>query len=699
MENSGDADMNQLAQEGELLPSAHPQGNESESGQNEECNSVHNDNDDSDNKNGDNDVYISNTEDKYHNVKFMKCVSVLKEEKKICEDIVKYKQSKSLESDVEFWNTKIEFVDIQILNITNAIECGKLDDNGYIQSLKQSLMFEEGFLKRINQDKQLLPYEIPQLKVRINKRIELIQNELNERKATDESNIETVKEQNQLQQQQHVSDTTNSNQHDLPSVDLNNNEIPLQTNEHDNEHAIPSNENISSDNNEKIIDEQIISTLTERLNEYKSALEYFHLNDLPHQHKDATTKISTITTLLQKAFNGEKITPSTIPHKITPEYISGYSNFEKSSRYKRVIQEKTEQLTELSEDLTKLNESLSKLTRKDSKRIEQSIKQESSDIQNQIDKLNKEIEELKQLSSSQWTPAPLFIQKEKNFKKEITNENISPNLLQVHIGNSTYDKDKVFLDVRISYSGKVQTEKIFQKPDGSFNQAFSFMFEKTEFKFLYRNCLDIKVYRKKTFRDVFKGDATISLADLKNKIEIVTNAEIQLESKRFKPTIEVKIEVRKPCVDTAYGIVTKKYWEIEKVYPEFKMETSQEEMNKLFSKEEIEDPDVIDNLVSLQVLEYKIKEYDGKDNKKDFVCLMENKKKDIEENLGGNMSYECYFNIMNKQFNHDTKLYQFFKQSDINDNNNKSDIVKNRIDMLQKEIKEIESIINNNNNK
>lgn len=692
MENSGDAEMNQLAKGGELLPSVYSQGNE-------ECNSVHNDSSNN-NKNSDNDdVYVSNTEDKYHNVKFMKCVSVLKEEKKICEDIVKYKQSKSLESDVEFWNTKIEFVDIQILNITNAIECGKLDDNGYIQSLKQSLMFEEGFLKRIDQDKQLLPYEIPQLKMRINKRIELIQNELNERKATNE-NIETVKsipEQNQLQQEQHISDNINNNQYDLPSINPNNIELTLPTNEHDNEQVLPSNENISSDNNnnEKQIDEQLISTLTERLNEYKSALEYFHVNDLPHQHKDATTKISTITNLLQKASNGEKISPSTIPHKITPEYISGYSNFEKSSRYKRVIQEKTEQLTELSEDLSKINESISKLTRKDSKRIEQSIKQESSDIQNQIEKLNKEIEELKQLSSSQWTPAPLFIQKEKNFKKEITNENISPNLLQVYIGNSTYDKDKVFLDVRISYSGKVQTEKIFQKPDGSFNQAFSFMFEKTEFKFLYRNCLDIKVYRKKTFRDVFKGDATISLADLKNKIEIVTNAEIQLESKRFKPTIEVKIEVRKPCVDTAYGVVTKKYWEIEKVFPEFKMECSQEEMNKLFSKEEIDDPDVIDNLVTLQVLEYKIKEYDGREDKKDFVCLMENKKKDIEDNLGGNLSYECYFNIMNKQLSHDTKLYQFFKQCCIDD---KSDIVKNRIDILQKEIKEIESIINNSKN-
>ena len=692
MENSGDAEMNQLAKGGELLPSVYSQGNE-------ECNSVHNDSSNN-NKNSDNDdVYVSNTEDKYHNVKFMKCVSVLKEEKKICEDIVKYKQSKSLESDVEFWNTKIEFVDIQILNITNAIECGKLDDNGYIQSLKQSLMFEEGFLKRIDQDKQLLPYEIPQLKMRINKRIKLIQNELNERKATNE-NIETVKsipEQIQLQQEQHISNNINNNQYDLPSINPNNIELTLPTNEHDNEQVLPSNENISSDNNnnEKQIDEQLISTLTERLNEYKSALEYFHVNDLPHQHKDATTKISTITNLLQKATNGEKITPSTIPHKITPEYISGYSNFEKSSRYKRVIQEKTEQLTELSEDLSKINESISKLTRKDSKRIEQSIKQESSDIQNQIEKLNKEIEELKQLSSSQWTPAPLFIQKEKNFKKEITNENISPNLLQVYIGNSTYDKDKVFLDVRISYSGKVQTEKIFQKPDGSFNQAFSFMFEKTEFKFLYRNCLDIKVYRKKTFRDVFKGDATISLADLKNKIEIVTNAEIQLESKRFKPTIEVKIEVRKPCVDTAYGVVTKKYWEIEKVFPEFKMECSQEEMNKLFSKEEIDDPDVIDNLVSLQVLEYKIKEYDGREDKKDFVCLMENKKKDIEDNLGGNLSYECYFNIMNKQLSHDTKLYQFFKQCCIDD---KSNVVKNRIDILQKEIKEIESIINNSKN-
>ena len=118
MENSGDAEMNQLAKGGELLPSVYSQGNE-------ECNSVHNDSSNN-NKNSDNDdVYVSNTEDKYHNVKFMKCVSVLKEEKKICEDIVKYKQSKSLESDVEFWNTKIEFVDIQILNNFTLLEITK----------------------------------------------------------------------------------------------------------------------------------------------------------------------------------------------------------------------------------------------------------------------------------------------------------------------------------------------------------------------------------------------------------------------------------------------------------------------------------------------------------------------------------------------------------------------------------------------
>jgi hypothetical protein len=329
----------------------------------------------------------------------------------------------------------------------------------------------------------------------------------------------------------------------------------------------------------------------------------------------------------------------------------------------------------------------------------------------------------------------LIAKKEKEIKKEIINDKIPLNVLQVHIGNTTYDKDKVYVQITITYSGKVQTHKVQEATKGQFNQVVQFTFDKKEFKALYRNNIDIKIYRKKSIRDVVKGDAVVSLEKLKYKISFTTNAEIQLESKRYKPTIEVKVDVRTPCVDAMVESVKVVNLEVVKVYPEFKVvnasstssastssakstntqsnntqiqtttTTTKASANAIanikLSKAEIENPDIIDNLITIQVIDYKINEYTEKIQKiegrtpkelREFMVKLKVKKTKLEESLGNDISPADYLNGIKHQLDHDKALYIHFNTSKQTD---KAELVKKRIGIMLKEKKEMEAYIDN----
>lgn len=644
------------------------------------------------------DIYSIETENKYHNLKFMKSMSTLEEEKKKCEEIIKYKQLRNKPKDVEYWQAKIKQIDMQISATNNLIEIGKLDIDTYKKVIQQAISFEQGFLKQITQDKSLTLPELTEIKLRITKRIELIQSELSEEVNEDNDEPESSEQQQpeppqpQQVQPQKVKEPSTATNAD------------------------------------------VVNQLQSRLNEYKSAYEYFKTNSLTTQEKDALSKTHLLQQLLQKATNNESIPPSSIPKPITKEYIYGYPQQDKVNRLKLLLQEKIQHRNRLNTELQTAEKRLTQLDKASLKKIDQILQNEISKRKTELNAIIKEIDTLKQIASSQWTPAPLIAKKEKEIKKEIINDKIPLNVLQVHIGNTTYDKDKVYVQITITYSGKVQTHKVQETTKGQFDQFVQFTFDKKEFKALYRNNIDIKIYRKKSIRDVVKGDAVVSLEKLKNKISFTTNAEVQLESKRYKPTIEVKVDVRTPCVDAMVESVKVVSLEVVKVYPEFKMvkaaltsttsasgvksaniqsntnaqtTTSKANTNAnaianiKLSKTEIDNPDIIDNLITIQVLDYKINEYTEKIKKiegrtpkelREFMVKLKVKKTKLEESLGNDISPTDYLNAIKHQLDHDKALYVHFNTSKQPD---KAELVKKRIAIMLKEKKEMEAYIDN----
>ena len=123
--------------------------------------------------------------------------------------------------------------------------------------------------------------------------------------------------------------------------------------------------------------------------------------------------------------------------------------------------------------------------------------------------------------------------------------------------------------------------------------------------------------------------------------------------------------------------------------------------NIKLSKAEIENPDIIDNLITIQVLDYKINEYTEKIKKiegrtpkelREFMVKLKVKKTKLEESLGNDISPTDYLNGIKHQLDHDKALYVHFNTSKQTD---KAELVKKRIGIMLKEKKEMEAYIDN----
>lgn len=229
-----------------------------------------------------------------------------------------------------------------------------------------------------------------------------------------------------------------------------------------------------------------------------------------------------------------------------------------------------------------------------------------------------------------------------------------------------------------------------------------------------------------------------------------------MESNRFDPKLELNVKIRNPVVGKEYNTVSKTVLTITKTFPPFrgegaveshsypgsdrkadigdkqmvserkpptktdskkKVTVTQESKKKEpqqqssqtngkpktekphvdgseFSKEELADPDIPDNLNSMKVLLFKIgqieneiKNIEGRAPPKLREKLLKTKcrKNVLEQQLGDALSIDDYILIMNKQLQKDKKLVQFFEQEKMIEQGKK---VAERIPILIKELEE-----------
>lgn len=174
----------------------------------------------------------------------------------------------------------------------------------------------------------------------------------------------------------------------------------------------------------------------------------------------------------------------------------------------------------------------------------------------------------------------------------------------------------------------------------------------------------------------------------------------------MKPTLEVIIQIRHLCDENPLQVKT--YLKIKEIYPEFKVTNNHfapsvkkdiKTNEKIqLSKEDINNPDNIDNFVTVKVLDYKINELLNKiqkiegrtpSNMRQYLIALKKKKSVLEEQLSDTLAPQQYLQIINKQLEHDYQLFLYFKQN----KNANMQIVKKRLDIMSQEKKELEEYI------
>ena len=656
------------------------------------------------------DIYFEYTENKYHNIKTMKCLSVLENEIKVCDEIIKFKKDNKYD-DEDIWESKKVLVETNFRTMKNFVEEGAIGFDEYKKVITDELKYDEKLFNIINNDKSLKEIEIPELKNRINKRIELLKFEL---KQLEES----------------------------------------QNNEEEEEDL-----NVPKDNK---LNNKLLKIVKDKYNEYSKAKEYFIKNNL----EDQLNETNNILKKLEKAqknieeLYSQRVKENSLPGEITPTFINGCSTNERISKFKEILKEMIIQKNNINKDINEINTKMKNLKAIELELVESEFKKEINSKKEKVTLYEKLINIIKQCLKDKWIPVPLY-QKEKKIEKiETFNDLVEKNVLNIHIGKIEEIKEShLMLEIHLDI-GKGYSDIVNQKKDKSFDYNIDWIIEK-EFRDIYKYDLGILIKQKGEKISKVIGSCTIKLSNLKSKCIIYGNYPIELVKKnnKIKPKIQVKISTRVPCVDKIYLEKKIPIYVIKKIYPSFKGEVikidfdlnfdsvgdnliSQKKTNKnqndssekkidntnqnknpnpqnkktdntnqnisqnvkidinQFKKEELVDPDIMDNLNSMGVLNNKKEFYEAKAKKIEGRTPKELREKInkiivkinlLQNQLGDQIQPTDYLKVLENQLIHDKSLYQYFIQTK-NDNN--ASLVKPRIEILEKEIQELKKFIN-----
>ena len=498
----------------------------------------------------DNDFYPSKQEDIFHRIDKMNSLTVLEKEIKICKIIIEYKKKK--QKDYKQWENKIEQATKQLNEIKTKVESGIMDYEAYKKTISDELSHEQKLLNVFfPKDKVSTPAQKTIIQKRINDRIVIINQELNNEIEEEEEEKEDKKEVSGNKPEKKPDNTT------VSSTNINVNQTQSQS------------QSQSQSNEEKT--KTYVDSL---LQQYLSAREYFKVNELKEQEKDCIEKCKQIIMAKKKIQTGnvKDVKLNDLPKPIEPEYIYGYSNEERVSKFKEILSELIKQKGEIDQKKKAYTEKLQKLNKRDFAKVKDAAKNTLDSYQSKINKYNETIENIKEKFKDKWIPAPEYRLVEEEDRVEKINNDIPENTIRIHIGKTDYDKDNAYLKVKLVNNDKELVKEVHLKGNQDFNETWDWQFDKGDFKTLFRKTIQIDIERSYWYKfggSNVKGTANIDLKSLKTSSEITGNYKLELVSKRTTPSVNVKINLRTPCVEKQYETVTKEVFNVTKYYPAF----------------------------------------------------------------------------------------------------------------------------------
>ena len=686
------------------------------------------------------DNYPEAVEKRYHNIAKMDSIGVLNAEKELCDRIIEYK--KKIGKDYDDWEFKKENIDDRVQILTSQVEDGILDLAGYKKKIQEQYKWESKLLTFVEKDPNITKSQKEILIDRVNKRKKLIEEELTqnpEEAGEDEEEpkevekpapkeVEKVKPKVELMTQKSLS----------PLFD------------------------VPKDKEQEEI-KRLTDVVTERLSEYRNALDYFKTNDFPEQKNEAIARAKKICIELKKIQDGKwkEVNEFKLPDPVTPEFIYGYDKAERKKRFDKIITEMGKQRDAIQEDMNKRMEAIKKLPKSKIKAVLPAAKKDLDGLKVKKDKIEKIVVLLKEKSQDKWVPAPLYIETEEEVSIEKVNEDVPESTLRIMFGKTKYAKnDRLYLIVKVP-DYNLET-KFDQKGSGDWSHQVDFKVNEN-FSRIYQAKLLVEIWEKKTiFRDRFKGKFEVNLTPLKTHNSYENpECKIELDSKREGVTCYIGFKVRKSLREKEYTTIRKPVFQVTKIYAPFsikgdnktesikmevqttkvtsddlKIDTSYssaqantkapaQKPNRApantqakpkqaaparkpgggapkahvdrseFSEEELKDPDCINNLNTLMVLEFKQKKYEDISSKIDGrtprelmqrIVKIKCKKNQLNDAMGEDIGPEDYLALLRNTFEHDKKLATYFNQQK---DSEKSKLVSERLPLLIKEMEEL----------
>jgi hypothetical protein len=482
------------------------------------------------------------------------------------------------------------------------------------------------------------------------------------------------------------------------------------------------------------------------IKEYTEAKEYFKRNGQEQLANKSRQDLRILISAKQKVDSGryKEVKLNTLPKTITPEYIYGYTENERMQKFKNILSQLIKDKNDIDEKMKSILEKMKKLRKRELEKAKEAVKPKLDELKQKKDNIAKLIDILKEKFKDKWTPAPLYekVMVEDRIEK-ISYEGAIFGL-KVHVGKTDYDKDKTYLKIALQVNqNKVLGKQVHLKQMGDYNEEWKWEFNGDEFKNIAKNYLNVELYRQHTFSDDKKGQGKIDLGNIRKGTSFKAECKIEIESKRVEPTIIFLITPIMPEGKKIYETTQKESIKITKIYPAFtgkqQVELSSDKNTQVnnqqpktvvvqkkqnipskpnnnnntnvnanqpkidkdkFKAEELADIDIIENLNTLKVLEFKIKELEAKMKKIDGRTQREMlqkkvkmtcKKKQLEEGMGdGSVSPQEYMELMKATLEHDQLLAIYMKQ------NNEEEKYKNlmgRIALIKQEMGELKSYI------
>ena len=325
----------------------------------------------------------------------------------------------------------------------------------------------------------------------------------------------------------------------------------------------------------KKVDEkkELIKNIEERIKEYDLAIEYFKNNNYNEDKiKKGEEDKKLLEELLGKINSGEEIDKKIIPKEITPEYIYGYSNDERTKKYYdiiiKIIEEKNKLKTELSNEIKELK----KLKESQLIAMEKDIIQDFEKIKNKKEKYDEIINILKNDFLNKWIPAPLYSDKDGGeIEVERIKEDIPENTLRIEFGKTDYLKNKKVV-ITAELKGTNYKEEWEQKEEGDWSHIIDWQLNKDEYKDISTKVFYFQVNEKlRGNKTKFKGEGEIALSKLNKENIFSDNFEFKLKTNRMIPHIQIEFKIRK-CIEPVKDKVKTRIFCFTKFYPPFKNE-------------------------------------------------------------------------------------------------------------------------------